>query len=177
MANRTATQLDYETAMTEAADIRIQLSHKPDVFNEKLSAQHALLLEEQAKLVAGSLAEAANLIETVRTSDAKLTSILNGKDAQVVMQNATKTMDDIIFDNSEGDLDALQQGRRMAIQAAQAEAELKEAQARVNEEMKKNIQFEASENLQQMFSFTEETAASEDENENTAGDLLFNFET
>lgn len=176
MANRVASQLDYETSMEQAADVRIQLSHKPDVFNEKLTAEHALLLEEQAKLVARSFAEAASLIENTRISDAKLKSVLNGKDAQVIAHHAVETMETILYDNNvEGDIDALKEGRRMAQHAAQAQAELKAAQAALEMEMQKAVQFEENENLQQMFNLNEETVA--EENTNSDENVLFNYNT
>ncbi len=180
---REAAQLEYETALDQATDIRTTLTNRPVVFNPELSAYHALVMDEQIKAITHAYAEAAAFVENVNQSDAKLRSILDGADAQTLTVNSVQFMDKILYGEENNDIDAVRAGNRMAKRANEAEQERRNMQMAARVEMEKVPHFEENDDLSALFaehyeeSFAENFAENEtvEENVNANSNVEYNY--
>ncbi len=178
-SSRTASQLEYETAIEQAADVRTLLVNKPNVFNKELTALHALAMEEQIRSIAKSFTEASVMIDNVTKADAQLKEVMNGTDAQKVYHNAVSFMEKVINGNPNEDIDAIREGNRMAKRANEAELARKQAAEEAQKEMDllresvKDIDIAGAFDID--FSLAENTDENTNENENEVETLNLNY--
>jgi hypothetical protein len=178
-SSRTAAQIDYETAIEQAADVRTLLVNKPNVFNRELTALHALAMEDQIKSIAKSFSEAAAMVDSVTKADAMLKEVMNGADAQKVYHNAVSFMEKVLNGNTNEDADAIREGNRMAKRANEAELARKQAAEEAQKEMNmlgeqiKNIDIAGAFDID--FSNVENTDENANENEDELSNMNFNY--
>lgn len=181
-SSRTATELEYETALEQAADIRVVLINRPDVFNHQLTALHALAMEEQIANIAASFAEAAQAMENIKRSEAKLRTVMDGADAQAVAHHAVSFMEKVLEGDQNDEIGAAMEGNRMAKRANQALQAQKEAHLAAQEALNEAQNAETDEDMSALFSdsvhfdtnMDTETAEQSDTSTETAEQFVYN---
>lgn len=131
---------EYDIAMGQAEDLRVELAHRPEVINPQLSALHATILAGQRERIAKAYADSASVIDTMENHDAQLRSIMSGNDAQKTLNYGLKLVEAELLGNKDKNnvVAAVKEGNRWAERKAKAELESKQALLQANEELLKS---------------------------------------
>ncbi len=131
-ANRLATRLQYEQSLSQAEDVRISLIKRPDVYNEKLTAEHAALLQEQVEEIARTIEEYAAYTDNLKAADAALKNLLKSAEARGLVTDTLRKSEMKEEENLLQD-EAVRAGEEMARKADAADA----LKTRAREELEK----------------------------------------
>ena len=112
--------------------MRISLIKRPDVYNEKLTAEHAALLQEQVEEIARTIEEYAAYTDNLKAADAALKNLLKSAEARGLVTDTLRKSEMKEEENLLQD-EAVRAGEEMARKADAADA----LKTRAREELEK----------------------------------------